>query len=185
MFCCQLPSAFRGNRQWSSAVAGPPLASRRPHRMTDCYDGLVTSIRPERTASRAIPAPPLRDGTEFQWEASCPHPAADATRGRWDTTLSVVRTYYRPWPAPTPPLRTTTRRSTSGSPRSSPPISTTGGRRRATPPARSSCEALRDAVYGTRLSEQALQDLLESERQFEADETVSADEARERFGTDG
>lgn len=46
-------------------------------------------------------------------------------------------------------------------------------------------EALRDAVYGTRLSEQVLEDLLESERQFEAGETVSADEARDRFGTDG
>jgi Arc/MetJ-type ribon-helix-helix transcriptional regulator len=45
-------------------------------------------------------------------------------------------------------------------------------------------EALRDAVYGTRLSKRALEDLLESERQFEAGETVSAEEARERFGTD-
>jgi len=45
-------------------------------------------------------------------------------------------------------------------------------------------EALRDAVYGTRLSKRALEDLLESERQFEEGETVSADEARERFGTD-
>lgn len=45
-------------------------------------------------------------------------------------------------------------------------------------------EALRDAVYGTRLSKRALEDLLESERQFEVGETVSAEEARERFGTD-
>lgn len=45
-------------------------------------------------------------------------------------------------------------------------------------------EALRDAVYGTRLSKRALEDLLASERQFEDGETVSADEARERFGTD-
>ena len=45
-------------------------------------------------------------------------------------------------------------------------------------------EALRDAVYGTRLSKRALEDLLESERQFQEDETVSAEEARERFGTD-
>jgi Arc/MetJ-type ribon-helix-helix transcriptional regulator len=45
-------------------------------------------------------------------------------------------------------------------------------------------EALRDAVYGTRLSERALEDLLESERQFDEGETVSAEEARERFGTD-
>lgn len=45
-------------------------------------------------------------------------------------------------------------------------------------------EALRDAVYGTRLSKRALEDLLESERQFEEGETVSAEEARERFGTD-
>lgn len=45
-------------------------------------------------------------------------------------------------------------------------------------------EALRDAVYGTRLSKRALRDLLESERQFEEGETVSAEEARERFGTD-
>ena len=43
-------------------------------------------------------------------------------------------------------------------------------------------EALRDAVYGTRLSKRALEDLLESERQFEEGETVSAEEARERFG---
>lgn len=45
-------------------------------------------------------------------------------------------------------------------------------------------EALRDAVYGTRLSKRALEDLLESQRQFEEDQTVSAEEARERFGTD-
>lgn len=45
-------------------------------------------------------------------------------------------------------------------------------------------EALRDAVYGTRLSKRALEDLLESERQFEEGETVSAEAARERFGTD-
>ncbi len=45
-------------------------------------------------------------------------------------------------------------------------------------------EALRDAVYGTRLSKRTLEDLLESERQFDAGETVSAEEARERFGTD-
>jgi Arc/MetJ-type ribon-helix-helix transcriptional regulator len=45
-------------------------------------------------------------------------------------------------------------------------------------------EALRDAVYGTRLSKRALEDLLESERQFEAGETIGAEEARERFGTD-
>lgn len=45
-------------------------------------------------------------------------------------------------------------------------------------------EALRDAVYGTRLSKGALEDLLESERQFAEGETVSAEEARERFGTD-
>ena len=45
-------------------------------------------------------------------------------------------------------------------------------------------EALRDAVYGTRLSNRALEDLLESERQFEDGETVSAEDARERFGTD-
>lgn len=45
-------------------------------------------------------------------------------------------------------------------------------------------EALRDAVYGTRLSKRALEDLLESERQFEEGETVSAEDARERFGTD-
>lgn len=44
-------------------------------------------------------------------------------------------------------------------------------------------EALRNAVYGTRLSERTLQDLLESERQFEDGETVSAAEAREQFGT--
>jgi len=45
-------------------------------------------------------------------------------------------------------------------------------------------EALRDAVYGTRLSKRALGDLLESHRQFEEGRTVSAEEARERFGTD-
>lgn len=45
-------------------------------------------------------------------------------------------------------------------------------------------EALRDAVYGTRLSKRALEDLLESERQFEEDETMSAEAAREQFGTD-
>jgi len=45
-------------------------------------------------------------------------------------------------------------------------------------------EALRDAVYGTRLSKGTLEDLLESERQFEEGETVSAAEARERFGMD-
>ncbi len=45
-------------------------------------------------------------------------------------------------------------------------------------------EALRDAVYGTRLSKRALEDLLESERQFEEGETVSVEEARDRFGTD-
>jgi Arc/MetJ-type ribon-helix-helix transcriptional regulator len=45
-------------------------------------------------------------------------------------------------------------------------------------------EALRDAVYGTRLSERALEDLIESERQFEEGETVSAEAAREQFGTD-
>jgi Arc/MetJ-type ribon-helix-helix transcriptional regulator len=45
-------------------------------------------------------------------------------------------------------------------------------------------EALRDAVYGTRLTNRALEDLLESERQFNEGETVSAEEARERFGTD-
>jgi len=45
-------------------------------------------------------------------------------------------------------------------------------------------EALRDSVYGTRLSKRALEDLLESERQFEEGETVSAEEARERFGPD-
>jgi Arc/MetJ-type ribon-helix-helix transcriptional regulator len=45
-------------------------------------------------------------------------------------------------------------------------------------------EALRDAVYGTRLSKRAVEDLLASERQFENDETVSAEEARRRFGTD-
>lgn len=45
-------------------------------------------------------------------------------------------------------------------------------------------EALRDAVYGTRLSRRALEDLAESERQFAEGKTVSAEEARERFGTD-
>jgi metal-responsive CopG/Arc/MetJ family transcriptional regulator len=45
-------------------------------------------------------------------------------------------------------------------------------------------EALRDAVYGSRLSKIALEDLLASERQFERGQTVSADEARERFGAD-
>ena len=45
-------------------------------------------------------------------------------------------------------------------------------------------EALRDAVYGTRLSRRALEDLLESERQFEEGETMDAEAARERFGTD-
>jgi Arc/MetJ-type ribon-helix-helix transcriptional regulator len=45
-------------------------------------------------------------------------------------------------------------------------------------------EGLRDAVYGTRLSKRTLEDLLESERQFEEGKTVSAEEARERFGTD-
>ncbi len=45
-------------------------------------------------------------------------------------------------------------------------------------------EALRDAVYGTRLSKRALEDLVVSERQFAEGETVSAEEARERFGTD-
>jgi Arc/MetJ-type ribon-helix-helix transcriptional regulator len=45
-------------------------------------------------------------------------------------------------------------------------------------------EALRDAVYGTRLSKRALEDLLQSHRQFEEGQTVSAEEARERFGTD-
>lgn len=44
-------------------------------------------------------------------------------------------------------------------------------------------ESLRDAVYGTRLSKRALEDVLESERQFEEGETVSAEEAREQFGT--
>jgi len=45
-------------------------------------------------------------------------------------------------------------------------------------------EALRDAVYGTRLSKRALEDLLKSERQFESGETVSAEGAREQFGAD-
>lgn len=45
-------------------------------------------------------------------------------------------------------------------------------------------EALRDAVYGTRLSKRGLEDLLESERQFDEGETVSAEAARERFGSD-
>lgn len=44
-------------------------------------------------------------------------------------------------------------------------------------------EALRDAVYGTRLSKRALEDLIVSERQLDDGETVSAEEARERFGT--
>lgn len=45
-------------------------------------------------------------------------------------------------------------------------------------------EALRDAVYGPRLSQETLTDLAVSERQFEAGETVDADAARERFGRD-
>lgn len=45
-------------------------------------------------------------------------------------------------------------------------------------------EALRDAVYGTRLSKRTLGDLLESERQFDEGKTVSSEEAQERFGTD-
>jgi len=45
-------------------------------------------------------------------------------------------------------------------------------------------EALRDAVYGTRLSKRALGDLLASERQFDDGETVSAEAARRQFGTD-
>jgi Arc/MetJ-type ribon-helix-helix transcriptional regulator len=45
-------------------------------------------------------------------------------------------------------------------------------------------EALRDAVYGPRLSKEALVDLLESERQFTDGETVSAEAARDRFGDD-
>jgi len=45
-------------------------------------------------------------------------------------------------------------------------------------------EALRDAVYGTRLSKRALEDIVTSERQFEDGETVSAEAARDRFGTD-
>ncbi len=45
-------------------------------------------------------------------------------------------------------------------------------------------EALRDGVYGTRLSRRALEDLAESERQFSEGKTVSAEEARERFGTE-
>ena len=45
-------------------------------------------------------------------------------------------------------------------------------------------EALRNAVYGTRLSTQTLEDLLVSERQFNEGNTVSAEEARDRFGTD-
>lgn len=45
-------------------------------------------------------------------------------------------------------------------------------------------EALRDAVYGTRFSRRALEDLLVSEGQFEEGQTVSAEAARERFGTD-
>lgn len=43
-------------------------------------------------------------------------------------------------------------------------------------------EALRDAVYGPRLSRRALADLAASERQFSERKTVSAEEARERFG---
>jgi len=45
-------------------------------------------------------------------------------------------------------------------------------------------EALRDAVFGTRLSKRALEDLVTSDRQFEEGETVSASAARDRFGTD-
>lgn len=45
-------------------------------------------------------------------------------------------------------------------------------------------EALRDAVYGQRLSRDTLAALVESDRQFAAGETVSAAEARERFGDD-
>ncbi|MFC3958543.1 ribbon-helix-helix domain-containing protein [Halovivax cerinus] len=45
-------------------------------------------------------------------------------------------------------------------------------------------EGLRDAVYGTRLSRRALEDLAESERQFAEGKTVNAEQARERFGTD-
>lgn len=45
-------------------------------------------------------------------------------------------------------------------------------------------EALRDAVYGTRLSQTALEDLAVSERQFDDGETVDSETARERFGTD-
>ena len=45
-------------------------------------------------------------------------------------------------------------------------------------------EGLRDAVYGTRLSRRALEDLAESERQFAEGKTVTAEQARERFGTD-
>lgn len=45
-------------------------------------------------------------------------------------------------------------------------------------------EALRDAVYGPRLSRRALADLAVSEEQFADGDTVSAAEARERFGTD-
>lgn len=46
-------------------------------------------------------------------------------------------------------------------------------------------EALRDAVHGSRLSRRALEDLTISEEQFAEGETVSATEARDRFGTDG
>lgn len=46
-------------------------------------------------------------------------------------------------------------------------------------------EALRDAVYGSRLSRRALEDLAISEEQFTSGETVSETEAHERFGTDG
>lgn len=45
-------------------------------------------------------------------------------------------------------------------------------------------EGLRDAVYGTRLSRRALEDLTESERQFTEGKTVDAEEAREQFWTD-
>jgi Arc/MetJ-type ribon-helix-helix transcriptional regulator len=46
-------------------------------------------------------------------------------------------------------------------------------------------EALRDAVYGPRLSRETVADLLESERQFAEGDTVDAGAARERFGDDG
>ncbi len=45
-------------------------------------------------------------------------------------------------------------------------------------------EALRDAVYGTRLSKQAMEDLVVSDQQFSEGETVHAEDARDRFGTD-